>query len=150
MRLILPNLKPCLLDMSKIKDIAQSRRYEDTLYASNGIFRREAGALKRVIPIDSDILTVNMGGVDMFLDGSTWKTIEEDPLVSPDFVTVRRVVSTSTLLLDPKVEFTTETDETGGVVDAYFILGDDSILDGCVKAEAEEQVLTLLSKLNFC
>lgn len=150
MRLILPNLKPCLLDMTKIKDIAQSRRYQDTLYASNGVFRREAGSLRRVIPIDEDIVAVNLGGIDMCIDGSTWRTMDEDPLVSPDFVTVRRVLNTCTLLLDPKVEFTTETDETGSVVDAYFVLGADSVLDGCVKAEAEEQVLTLLSKLNFC
>ena len=150
MRLILPKLKPCLLDLSKIKDLTSTRRYEETLYAANGVFRRESGSLKRVIPLDCATMEVKVGGVDMCLDGGSWAVLEEDPLVDPDFVVVRRVVKTSCLLLDPKVEFVTESDETDKVVDAYFTLGQDAIADDSVKEEAEEQVLTLLSKLNFC
>lgn len=150
MRLVLPKLKPCLLDLSRAKDLNPSQRYEDTLYASNGVFRRERGTLKRVIPVDASIKEIKLGGIDMCLDEGIWKQVEEDPLVDPDFVMVRRVISTSPLLLDPKVEFTTERDESGCLVDAYFVLGQDSVLDGCVKSEVEDQVLTLLSRLNFC
>ena len=149
MRLILPKLKPCLLDVSKIKDLTSTRRYEETLYA-NGVFRRESGSLKRMMPIDCAPTEVKLGEVDTCLDGDHAAVLEEDPLVDPDFVIVRRVVKTSCLLLDPNVEFVSVSDVTDTVVDAYFTLGQDAITDHSVKQEAEEQVLTLLSKLNFC
>lgn len=150
MRLIIPRLKPCLLDMSKIKDLASTCRYEETLYAANGIFRRESGTLKRVLPVDAEVIEADVGDVDVLLDNSTWTVVEEDPLVDPNFIVDRRVVKTASLLLDPKIDFVSETNETGKVVDAYFSLGNDAVQDHGIKSEVETQVLTLLSKLNFC
>jgi len=75
MRLILAKLKPCLLDLSKIKDLTSTRRYEETLYAANGVFRRESGSLKRMMLMDYAPMEVKVGAVDMCLDGASWAVL---------------------------------------------------------------------------